>query len=258
MAAGLSSPLLDFFRRGEVARDVRMLAAQGAVAPRPLEQLGILMILTSDSDSEIRDTANATLALLPDELVASFIARSDVPTELREFFIARGITPSDTPAPDFEEPLLDTDQSGLDFGQEEGESALTFTQRLANMGVPEKVKCAMKGTREMRAVLIRDPNRMVASAVLSCPKVNEAEVEAFAKMGNVSEDILRTIGNTRAWTKNYAVVLSLVKNSKTPVAMSMTLMQRLTESDVKKVAADRNVPEALRLAAKKRAAANRA
>lgn len=258
MAAGLSSPLLDFFRRGEVARDVRMLAAQGAVAPRPLEQLGILMILTSDSDSEIRDTANATLALLPDELVASFIARSDVPTELREFFIARGITPSDTPAPDFEEALLDTDQSGLDFGQEEGESALTFTQRLANMGVPEKVKCAMKGTREMRAVLIRDPNRMVASAVLSCPKVNEAEVEAFAKMGNVSEDILRTIGNTRAWTKNYAVVLSLVKNSKTPVAMSMTLMQRLTESDVKKVAADRNVPEALRLAAKKRAAANRA
>lgn len=258
MAAGLSSPLLDFFRRGEVARDVRMLAARGAVAPRPLEQLGILMILTSDSDSEIRDTANATLALLPDELVASFIARSDVPTELREFFIARGITPSDTPAPDFEEPLLDTDQSGLDFGQEEGESALTFTQRLANMGVPEKVKCAMKGTREMRAVLIRDPNRMVASAVLSCPKVNEAEVEAFAKMGNVSEDILRTIGNTRAWTKNYAVVLSLVKNSKTPVAMSMTLMQRLTESDVKKVAADRNVPEALRLAAKKRAAANRA
>ena len=252
MAAGLSSPLLDFFRRGEVARDVRLLAAQGAVAPRPLEQLGILMILSSDADSEIRDTANATLKLLPADLVAAFIARSDVPAELRDFFVGRGVTPSDTPAPDFEEPLIDTDESGLDFGQEAGESAQTFTQRLAQMGVPEKVKCAMKGTREMRAVLIRDPNRMVASAVLSCPKVNDAEVEAFAKMGNVSEDILRTIGNTRAWTKSYAVTLSLVKNSKTPVAMSMTLMQRLTESDVKKLATDRNVPEALRLSAKKR------
>lgn len=258
MAAGLGSPLLDFFRRGEVARDVRLLAAQGAVAPRPLEQLGILMILTSDADSEIREIAKATLGLLPPELVASFIARSDVPLELREFFIARGITPSATPAPDFDEPLLDTDLSGLDLGQQADETALTFGQRLANMGVPEKLKCAMKGTREMRSVLIRDPNRLVGAAVLSCPKVNEAEVEAFAKMGNVSEDILRTIANTRAWTKNYGVVLSLVKNSKTPVAMSMTLMQRLTESDVKKVAADRNVPEALRLAAKKRAAANRA
>jgi hypothetical protein len=252
MAAGLGSPLLDFFRRGEVARDVRLLAAQGAVAPRPLEQLGILMVLTSDPDSEIRDTANATLKLLPDELVSNFIARSDVPTELREFFKTRGILPSDTPAPDFDEPLLDTDESGVEFGQEAGESSQTFTQRLANMGVPEKVKCAMKGTREMRAILIRDPNRMVASAVLSCPKVNEAEVEAFAKMGNVSEDILRTIGNTRAWVKNYSVTLSLVKNSKTPVAVSMNLMQRLTESDVKRLTADRNVPEALRLAARKR------
>jgi hypothetical protein len=252
MDAGLRTPLLDFFRRGEVARDVRLLAAEGAIAPRPLEQLGILMILTSDADSEIRGTANATLALLPDHLLAGFIARADVPTELREFFVARGITPSDTPAPDFEEPLLDTDQTGVDFGQEDGESSQTFTQRLANMGVPEKVKCAMKGTREMRAILIRDPNRMVASAVLSCPKVNDAEVEAFAKMGNVSEDILRTIGNSRAWTKNYAVTLSLVKNSKTPVAMSMNLMQRLIESDVKRLSTDRNIPEALRLAARKR------
>jgi hypothetical protein len=252
MAGGLSSPLLDFFRRGEVARDVRLLAAQGAVAPRPLEQLGILMILTSDADSEIRDIANATLRLLPDDVLAAFIARADVPTELREFFIARGISPSATPAPDFDDPLLDTDDSATTFDQEAGESALSFTQRLANMSVPEKVKCAMKGTREMRSVLIRDPNRMVASAVLSCPKVNEAEVEAFAKMGNVSEDILRTIASSRAWTKNYSVALSLVKNSKTPVAMSMTLMQRLTESDVKKISTDRNVPEALRLAARKR------
>jgi len=252
MDAGLRTPLLDFFRRGEVARDVRLLAAQGAVAPRPLEQLGILMILTADGDSEVRDTANATLRLIPDDLLAAFIARGDVPAELREFFVARGITPSATPAPDFEEPMLDTDESGENFEQEDGETAQTFTQRLANMTVPEKVKCAMKGTREMRALLIRDPNRMVASAVLSCPKLNDAEVEAFAKMGNVSEDILRTIASTRAWTKNYCVTLSLVKNSKTPVALSMNLMARLIEADVKKLSSDRNIPEALRLAARKR------
>ena len=252
MDAGLRTPLLDFFRRGEVARDVRLLAAQGAVAPRPLEQLGILMILTADGDSEVRDTAGATLRLIPDDVLAGFIARADVPTELREFFIARGITPNATPAPDFEEPMLDRDESGANFEQEDGETAQTFTQRLANMTVPEKVKCAMKGTREMRALLIRDPNRMVASAVLSCPKLNDAEVEAFAKMGNVSEDILRTIATTRAWTKNYSVALSLVKNSKTPVALSMNLMVRLTEADVKKLSSDRNIPEALRLAARKR------
>jgi hypothetical protein len=256
MAAGHITPMLDFFRRGEVARDVRLLAAQGTIAPRPLEQLGILMVLTRDTDTEIRDTAEQTLKSLPDELVAGFIARADVPTEMREFFIKRGIQPSATPAPDTEVPLVDVNESGVEVEVPADEKAETFQQRLANMTVPEKVKCATKGTREMRAVLIRDPNRMVAAAVLSCPKVNDAEVEAFAKMGNVSEEILRSIATNRAWTKNYGVLLALTKNSKTPVALTMNLLQRLNESDVKKLSTDRNVPEALRVAARKRVVAS--
>jgi hypothetical protein len=256
MAGGLSTPMLDSFRRGEVARDVRLLAAQGAIAPRPLEQIGILMLLTSDSDAEIRETAERTLKLLPDESLAAFIARADVPTEMREFFVKRGIQPAATPAPDSEEPLIDTDKKGLDIEGTDEEKVQTFQQRLANMTVPEKVKCASKGTREMRAILIRDPNRMVAAAVLSCPKVNEAEIEAFAKMGNVSEEILRAISMSRAWTKNYGVLLALVKNAKTPVALTLNMMQRLNDSDVKKLSTDRNVPEALRIAARRRVVAN--
>jgi hypothetical protein len=250
MAAGLNTPMLDFFRRGEVAHDVRMLAAQGAIAPRPIEQLGILMVLTSDSDQQIRETAEQTLQSLPIESLASFIARSDVPTEMREFFYKRGVPAGATPAPDSEEPLVDTDESGVAIEGEE-QKQQTFQERLATMTVPEKVKCATKGTREMRAILIRDPNRMVASAVLSCPKVNDAEVESFAKMGNVSEEILRHIAMNRAWTKNYGTLLALVKNSKTPVALSLNMMNRLNAADVKKLSTDRNVPEALRVAARK-------
>jgi hypothetical protein len=257
MAGGLTTPMLDFFRRGEVARDVRMMAAQGALAPRPIEQIGILMLLTSDTDVEVRETAEQTLKLLPDELIAGFIARSDVPTEMREFFIKRGIQPAATPTPDTEEPLIDNDLAALNVeGTTEEEKTKSFQERLANMTVPEKVKCASKGTREMRAILIRDPNRMVAAAVLSCPKVNEAEVESFAKMGNVSEEILRSIAMSRAWTKSYGVLLALVKNSKTPVALTLNMMQRLNDSDVKKLSTDRGVPEAVRVAAKRKVVAN--
>jgi hypothetical protein len=92
---------------------------------------------------------------------------------------------------------------------------------------------------------------MVSAAVLSSPKLTEAEVESFSKMANVSEDVLRIIAMNRTWLKNYGVVLGLVKNPKTPPALSMQLLPRITERDMKMVAVDRNVPEALRLAARK-------
>src|SRR4029077_13405272 len=50
------TPLYDFFRRGEAARDVRMLAAQGGLAPRASEQLNILVLLLEDPDPEVRQT----------------------------------------------------------------------------------------------------------------------------------------------------------------------------------------------------------
>ena len=120
------------------------------------------------------------------------------------------------------------------------------------MSVPEKVKAAMKGTREMRAALIRDPNKMVAAAVLSCPKLTDQEVESFARMANVSEDILRVIGGTRAWVKNYGVTLGLAKNPKTPLALSLTLLHRLNDRDLRAISIDRNVPDPLRIAARKK------
>ncbi len=66
-------------------------------------------------------------------------------------------------------------------------------------------------------------------------------------MGNVSEDILRTIAHDARLDQKLHGGAGLVKNSKTPVAITMNLMQRLNDSDVKKIASDRNVPEALRL-----------
>lgn len=248
----LRTPLLDFFRRGEVARDVRMMAALGAIAPRPLEQLSLLAFLTSDGDPEIRGVAEQTLSKIPADLLSGFIARADVPADLREFFLKRGVEMGAAPLADLDEALVDEDLT--DYGPEPATETekLSLVQRLAAMQVPDKVKAAMKGSREMRAVLIRDPNKLVSLAVLSSPKMTEAEVESIARQGSVSEDVLRTIANNRAWTKSYGVVSALVKNAKTPLAMSMHLLNRLSEKDLKQLSTNRNVPEALRIAARKK------
>ena len=116
-------------------------------------------------------------------------------------------------------------------------------QKIAALNPAQRLALAMKGTREERAVLIRDPNKIVAVAVLSSPKISESEVSSIAKMANVSEEILRIIGNTRAWMKSYTVTSALVKNPKTPIAVSMNLLQRLNEKDLKMLTTDRNMPD---------------
>jgi hypothetical protein len=259
MDPGYRSPLVDFFRRSESARDARLLAAQGALSTAALEQLALLVLLSDDEDGEIAATAQATIESLPDELLRKFLAAPQVPSEIRRFFADRGITPAAVPAADVSEPLLDVaddeeeNDDLLDEGDDQPESKAKKADPkiLAGLPIKRKVKLASKGTREQRAQLIRDPNKLVAAAVLSSPKLTDAEVESFAKMANVSEEVLRVIGNNRTWLKNYGVVLGLVKNPKTPPAISMQLLQRISERDMKMLAVDRNVPEALRLAARK-------
>jgi hypothetical protein len=249
MDSGYRSPLIDFFRRGEVVRDVRLLAAQGAMAPRAHEQLALLVLLSDDPDAQIAATARATLDALPGPALAAFLARSDVPAEMREFFAARGVSPAAAAAAGADEPLIDTqpDAEADDAANTGGADP----KNLSALPIIDKIKLAMKGTREQRAQLVRDPNRIVAAAVLSSPKLAEVEVEAFTRMGTVSEEVLRIIGSNRGWLKNYSIVFGLVRNPKTPPAMSMHLLHRLIERDVKLIVMDRNVPEALRMAARK-------
>jgi hypothetical protein len=251
------TPLLDFFKRGDVARDVRLLAAQGGLAPRAHEQLAILVLLLEDPDPEIREVADATLASIPVAALEAFLARSDVSIGLREFFADRGVFPAEIPAIQVDEPLIDTSDEPI--GAEEDELALpegadrdSVMQLLGKMTFPQRLKAALKGTKEMRSVLIRDPNKMIANSVLSSPKLTDSEVEAFARMASVSEDVLRTIGANRAWMKSYKIVVALTKNPKCPVALSLNLMARLNDRDLSTLSVDRNVPEPLRIAARKK------
>ena len=238
-----------------------MQAAEGALAPAAHEQLSLLILLLQDADAEIRSTAETTIKRIPPEALSSYLARPDVPGATREFFAARGIAPAAVAANDVDDPLVDTapevgdDEADIPEGPAGDEARLSISQQISRMNFSERLKAAVKGSREMRALLIRDPNKMIAASVLSSPKLTENEVEAFARMANVSDDVLRMIGANRAWMKNYGVVLGLCKNPKTPLAMSLNNMNRLNDRDLQMLSIDRNVPEPLRIAARKKVVA---
>jgi hypothetical protein len=237
-------PLLECFVRGDVDPEVALLAAQGALAPRADEQLAILVYLVTNDETQIASIANQTIASLPAAAIAGLLARPDASDKVKAFFAARGILPAAQATESVDAPLVDT-------GGEPTEDTDPTRVPLSALTIPQRLKVAMKGSREQRAVLVRDPNRMIAAAVLSSPKLAETEVEAFARMSNVSEEVLRTIAFNRSWMRRLAVATALVKNPKTPAAISLGLLPRMNQRDIKMLVTDRNVPEALRLNAKK-------
>lgn len=260
---GVHSPLVDLFIRGDVPADVKMLAASGHVAPLAVEQLALIAVMTTDADATVARTALDTLAELPVEGVTAMMARADTPEGLRAWLVSQGFVataPADaTPGP---LPAFAVERVAFDEASAESSAAAAVAEAaaaaddqqartLSTLSVPARIKMAMLGTREQRAVLVRDPNRVVSSAVLSSPKLSETEVENFARMTNVAADVLRIIGSNRAWVRNYTVVAALVRNPRTPPALSLGFVPRLQERDLKTLSTDRNVPEALRIAARK-------
>jgi hypothetical protein len=249
---GSPTPLYDLFRRGEAPREVRLLAAQGGVASQPHEQLLILVLVASDREPDIAAAAARTLDALPGAAVAAFLGRPDAPGEVRAYFAARGLGASaaaSVPQADLERELEAALAGPAADPPPDDEPAAR--QPISMLPVIERMKLAMRGTREQRATLIRDANKLVAVSVLSSPKVTESEIEVFARMANVSEEVLRIIGSNRHWTRSYAVLAALTRNPKTPPTVSMPLVARLTERDLRGLSIDRNVPEGLRIAARK-------
>jgi hypothetical protein len=119
-------------------------------------------------------------------------------------------------------------------------------KKIARMKVAQRVKLALLGTREERSLLIRDTSRVVFRAVLGSPKVTEFDVEGFASLRNVSQEVLRMISMSRRFMKNYTIVKNLALNPRTPIDVSLPLLNRLLPNDLRAIGNSRDVPETLR------------
>src|SRR5687768_5965797 len=179
------------FRHGDADADIRLHAARGALAPRAHEQLALLMVLSHDPDARVREAAADTIDRIPAPTLSAFLARPDVPETMRQWYAGREHwTPAAGGDANPDAPLIDTGEAGEagaagEAGEEAGEAgepAPEVVKMLSMMTVLERLKLAMRGTREQRAALVRDPSKMVAVAVISSPKITESEVEAYSKM----------------------------------------------------------------------------
>ena len=115
--------------------------------------------------------------------------------------------------------------------------------QILTMSIAEKLKLALRGNKDARAILIRDSSKLIRRFVMQNPRLSDAEVIAIARNRSSDDELLRVIVERREWMRNYQVRLALVTNPKTPLAVALRQLPTLGERDLRMLAKSRNVPQ---------------
>jgi hypothetical protein len=129
--------------------------------------------------------------------------------------------------------------------------SLTLLQRIQRLSFAEKRLLALRGGKEVRSFLMKDPNREIVLTVLENPKITETEIEIVAKSRSTPDEVIRKIAKKREWMKNYAIVLAIVSNPKTPAGNAVSLLSELKTKDLSILTKSKNISEAVRTASKR-------
>lgn len=110
----------------------------------------------------------------------------------------------------------------------------------------EKSRSALHCGRKERADLLKDPSKEVLLSLLENPKITVAEIEKFANSRTIPEDAIKKIIQNKTWMNHYGIVSGIVNNPKTLPFIAITLAKKLKKTDLKKLARNREVSEAVR------------
>lgn len=143
---------------------------------------------------------------------------------------------------------LTRDLDGITHEEKE-EVRMTMSKLVQSMTVGQKIKLAYLGNKEVRGLLIRDTNKIVASAVVKSGRLSDQEVATFAGNKNLDNEVLREIASNNEWTRKYPVKVALVNNPKTPVSTAVTMVSTLQKKDLLSLTRNRNVPSVVSAAA---------
>lgn len=141
---------------------------------------------------------------------------------------------------ELDQELNELDETN-DMPEEKGEEFQSKYQMAQMLGISEKLKMALTGDKEWRAILVRDANKLVSGAVVKNPRITDAEILNILKVGVQNDEIIRTICANKEWIKNYKIRKALVECPKTPLNHALRFLSSLNEKDIAGYAKSKNI-----------------
>src|SRR5712664_1912812 len=273
---------MEDLRHGRATRERKLAVCAGGAHLAPADRAELLAVLAGDADEMVSERAQEAILSQPIESFVEAIRREHVlPTLLSyaakhladkpgvcDAMVQNKNCPAEYLVPvvrhlsaigiqSLMEELDRVSESPALAAALEHSTSLTVDQKnqlheLMGSSIDEAALAEAAAEAEpdaARRQLIRDANKVVQRAVLQSPRLTEQEVEAFASMSSLTDEILRLIANNRNFRKNYSVVRNLMNNPKTPLDVSLHMLPMLNAADLKKLTTNKNVPETLRTTA---------
>jgi len=139
--------------------------------------------------------------------------------------------------------------------EQPAEKDLPLSSRIQRLPLPEKIRLALTGDKDARALLCRDPSKVVLAALLQNPRLSDPEILQMARDRNLPEEILSELVRRKEWIKKYPVRLALVQNPKLPLPSALKLLGTLRDPDLRKIARSKDVPSQIAAGARRTLAA---
>jgi hypothetical protein len=131
-------------------------------------------------------------------------------------------------------------------------TGLTLEKKLLAMSTPEKVQLALHGSREERALLLRERAGVVQASLIRNPRVSLDEVTALARSSMLAPDAAEAIAENRQWSSSPQVAAALARNPRTPLRTACDILDKVNPADLRAIAKGLGVRMQVAQAARKR------
>jgi hypothetical protein len=259
------SPAVAAYVRTGTPVETRLAGCTEATGLETFERITLLFCLTKDTDSAVRSAAASGILSLPEEVVSEYRNSLQAHPLVLEFLARINRTAQTSCASDVSDTTEKSDEFDnqgeadeavdeavdeelVDEQDEEFQSKYKISQTL---GIGEKIKMALSGDKEWRAILIKDANKLVSSSVVKNPRYTDGEVLSLIKAGIQNDEIMRLICANKEWIKNYQIRKALIESSRTPVQNAMKYLGTMSEKDVAHFAKSKNIPSVIATLAKR-------
>jgi hypothetical protein len=122
----------------------------------------------------------------------------------------------------------------------------------ADASTAQKIQRALHGDRSDRLAMLRDINKSLHPYVLRNPGIQVDEIAWIARQPTVAPDALAYIAGKREWIQKPEIAAALVRNPKTPPPLAIKLLDLVAPSELRLLAKQTNVRDAVQRAARKK------